>query len=439
MNVTSRVGLLAGAAALTLTGVSVAANPSGTQDNEARIADLEAEVARLRGDGWMNDQRADEIREIVQDVLADASTRTSLLQGNSGGYDGGFHFGNENFALKLNGQLQFRYVLNANDADPSDTRDSTRWGFENRRTKLSFSGHVVDPSWKYKIQGAFDRSGGDFMLEDAYVHKKMDNGTFLRVGQFKGPWMREELVSSKHQLLVERSLVNERFNQGYMQGVSFGWSNDQWSASGMWSNGRDNRNSSALDEDVEFAFMGRVEWLGAGTWGQFKDFTSTRGSEYGVMVGGGLHYERAEFGTASTADQTDLFGMTIDVSVEGDGWNFFGAFVWDSVDVSGGSDRDELGIVAQGGYYFTDDLEGFLRYEWGDVDMPSVSDDLNVLTVGVNKYFSGHQLKWTTDIGVGFDPVTSDWATSGAGYTADEPTSNQDGQVVIRTQMQLLF
>jgi hypothetical protein len=63
--------------------------------------------------------------------------------------------------------------------------------------------------------------------------------------------------------------------------------------------------------------------------------------------------------------------------------------------------------------------------------------DLSILTIGVNRYYAKHDAKWTTDIGYGFDPVESFWATSGAGYLDDSP--GDDGQIVVRTQFQLLF
>jgi hypothetical protein len=46
-------------------------------------------------------------------------------------------------------------------------------------------------------------------------------------------------------------------------------------------------------------------------------------------------------------------------------------------------------------------------------------------------------LKWQTDFGYGFDSVDSMFAQSGAGWLPDSP--NEDGQIVIRSQMQLLF
>ena len=144
MSLTTRVGLLAGASAITLTGVSFAGTPQ--EDYEARIAELEAKVSELSGDNWMTEERAEEIRGVVSDVLADADTRASLL--NSGmqmGYDNGFMLGSPdgNFSLKLNGHMQVRYVYNLQDGAPGI--DTNRAGFENTRTRLIFTGNVGSP------------------------------------------------------------------------------------------------------------------------------------------------------------------------------------------------------------------------------------------------------------------------------------------------------
>lgn len=438
MNVKTRVGFLAGAAAISLTGVSVADSSAEALSTDARIAELEAQVAQLRGEGWLNEQRTEEVRSLIQDVLADADTRSSLLQsGTTAGYDKGFMLSSAdgNFLLKINGYMQIRAVVNYQD-DDNAANDSTRSGFENRRTRLKFSGHVVDPSWKYVIYGDFGTSGS-FGLLDAYVQKNYDNGWFSRVGQFKGGWLREELVSAFKQLTVERSLVNGRFTQGRSQGIAMGYSGDQFRGSFMYSNGLNDRNGSALDEDSEYSFMGRMEFLAAGNWKQFGDFTSMRGSEYGAMIGVAAYVENPEFGTASDDDQVQSYGLTADVSSEGDGWNVYGAFIFNGVsdDRAGMKDRDQWAFVVQGGYFFTDDIEAFARFEYGDLD--DDSEELQVLTVGFNKYWAGHGLKWTTDVGYGINEVSSAWASDGAGWRTDG--LDEDGQFVIRSQIQLTF
>ena len=103
-----------------------------------------------------------------------------------------------------------------------------------------------------------------------------------------------------------------------------------------------------------------------------------------------------------------------------------------------GADFDPWTVILQAGYYLDDDFEIFARYEHLDFDdFGGNSDDNEILTVGFNKYFSGdHQVKLTTDIGIGFDTV-HDAADGDAGWQDD--AASDDGQIVLRTQFQLLF
>ncbi len=60
-----------------------------------------------------------------------------------------------------------------------------------------------------------------------------------------------------------------------------------------------------------------------------------------------------------------------------------------------------------------------------------------MFTVGGTRDRAKHALKWTTDIGVGFDEIDGEWASAGLGWRED--TATEDGQVVVRSQFQLLF
>ncbi|MGH7289860.1 MAG: hypothetical protein ACREJT_01525, partial [Myxococcota bacterium] len=86
--------------------------------------------------------------------------------------------------------------------------------------------------------------------------------------------------------------------------------------------------------------------------------------------------------------------------------------------------------------YVTDDWELALRGEWGDDDNNS-SDDLWLITLGTNYYFAKQSLKFSADVGYAIDGVPSFFSSpdeSGwQGSVAD------DDQLVLRTQMQLMF
>jgi len=432
-----------GLAAALATGA--AAESSGDDDLRARIDALEARIAQLQqtsGDAWLTEARAGEIRSLVTDVLADAETRTSLLQGGAtAGWDDGFFLSSPdgNFTLKILGQLQFRYVYSGQDNGPDD---DNRGGFENARTKLRFTGNVVDPSWIYMIEGNFDRDGGAFGLEDAYIGKVLgDSGWTFLAGQFKVPMLREELVYSAYQQAVERTLVNEEFTAGRTQGVAIDYRNDMFHVVGGFTDGHPATggfNMPALAADTEYSLTARAEALLNGTWDQFNDLPSFKGDSFGFLVGGALHYQEGEFGTA--ADELEVFQWTVDGSLEFGGANIFGYFVGRHLE-STTVDLDQFGAVLQGGVFVTEDWEVFGRYEWGDLD---IGEDLNLVTIGATKYFSGHQLKWTTDVGYGLDEVSSMWGGGFIGGGAD-PTgwrtdaADEDGQIVIRSQLQLLF
>jgi hypothetical protein len=444
MSLTTRVGLLAGASALTLTGASFADNPTSGQSTEARIAELEAQVAQLTGDNWMTEQRADEIRNVVQDVLADADTRASLLQsGMSAGYDDGFVIGSADggFMMRINGQLQTRYVYNNVDtANPAGTDDTNRAGFENTRTKLIFSG-TAGEHWSYMIEGDFARDGGTDTLEDAWVKYDMGDGWALGMGQFKVPVNREWLVNSADQLAVERSNVSYLNAAARTQGIVLSYVSDQWR---MWASYNDGINggvpgvtpgSSGANMPwstygTEFAFSGRADFLLAGNWDQFEDFTSPPGSEQGLMIGVGTHYQVQDFGTPTPNPKESVWLISADVSWEGDGFNVFANFNYS--DLKHAPSNNPWGFVVQGGYYFNEMWEGFVRYEFNDFDTDL--DDLSIITVGVNGYYSKN-VKMTADVGFGLE--TANGTSNITGWQNELP--GQDGEIVARAQLQLVF
>ena len=270
-------------------------------------------------------------------------------------------------------------------------------------------------------------------MEDAAVVKNFGNGWQIAFGQFKLPFMREELVSSGRQLAADRSLINARFSQRRAQGIQLGYTAGQFNAKIMYHDGARTRNSQALRYDTEFAVTSRVEWLVAGDWNQVREFTSWEGESFAFLLGGALAYEREEYGTPDGPEE-ETFTWTIDGSLNFGGANAFAAIVGRHLDVA---DADQYGIVVQGGFFFVPDKwEAYVRYEYGDLDLAGQSD-LSVITVGVNRYFVKHSMKWTTDVGIGLDEVSSDWANDGAGWREDSP--GEDGQVVLRSQFQVLF
>ena len=433
--------------------------PVEPSDVAGQIAELRTEIAQLKQenlDDWLTEQRSAEIRGVVQDVLADADTRASFQDSAAtAGWKKGFFLASPdgNFSLKVSGQLQVRYVLNSRKGN---TRlgplnpPNTQWGFENRRTKLSFSGNVFDKSWTYKIKGAFARAGGDFVLEDGYVQKKFDGGLAIKVGQFKAPWMREELVSSSKQLTVERSIVNEYFNQGFSQGIQLGYEADSfrawaWAGDGIGSRGfgpaRSNSQNTNWDRTAtNYSFAGRAEYKISGDWSQFKDFSSKRGSNSGMMAGVSAVTQRANQNLSADADGTKVYGITGDFTWDMSGASLFVSGVWTNVDSpNAGGDSNPWGVTIQGGYFVTESVEAFVRYEYMDYDPTLLTNvaKYDGFTVGGN-WFINSSVKFSADFSYNFASLAAGaFVASSAGFRADEP--GEDGQWAIRAQLQLLF
>jgi hypothetical protein len=461
MSLTKRAGLLAGAAALTLTGGSLAdtTQEANTTELKARIAELESRLAAVEAkDGdQLTEQRAAEVRAIVEDALADADTRASMLnQGMTAGYDDGFVISSTdgNWLLRTNFLMQQRFQFGYAEANAAGT-DGV-WGFENTRSTFTLSGNVVSPEWFYKIEiNVGSNLGGSLFGEpsinpangvppdvrvgtlDAYAGYDFGNGFRIYAGQFKSPFLREEMIDSQYQLAVERSLLNYIFTAGRTDGIMVEYTTDNWRAMGSYNDGMRAHGFSGLltsPQSTRAAFSGRFEYLVMGTWDQMRDFSSLPGEETGVLVGGALLGQRSQDQVAGVAD-TAYYGATVDAQAEFGGANLYGALIVERVDNGGNTpDQDAWGFLLQGGYMFMETWEGFGRFEYIEPDSAATTE-ASIVTAGVTKYFEGHNAKWTTDVGFALDEIA---ATAGVtGWRLDTPGS--DGQFVVRTQLQIAF
>jgi len=446
------LGLVFGAAVHAETGSDADQQDEVVDALRAEVATLRQEVAELKaadGDRWLTERRAQEIRALVADVLADADTRVSMLQNAPMGWDGkNFVLSSPdgNWKMRLRGQLQVRWAYNYAAGQTAIGQPDNAYGFEVRRAKLKIDGNIIDPSWKYILNLAFDYDSSvqEIEVEDAIFIKRFDNGLSVGGGQFKDYFLREELVSSTSQLAVDRSYVNELFNQDRTQGIALEYAADQFKIYGSYNDGFSTRATTYNAPGGANSFTGRVEWLAAGNWKQFDDLQGWRGGEFGVMVGGAVHYQESRYGAPYNAGgRVERLTWTIDTSFEGDGWNVLAYVVGNHLDFQTGGGADQYGLIVQGGFMFAEDWDVYGQWAWWDLDnnlstsalSPAVVSDSSIITVGVNYYIDRNNAKWTTDIGVGLDSVPL--TINGIDWRADAPS--QDGQVVLRSQLQLLF
>jgi len=484
----------------------------------AKMSEMESrhqnEMAALRaeyGDRWLIEQRAEEIRALVRDVISDAQSRANLkVQGATAGWDNHFFLASEDgkFKMQFRAQVQARWALTdqnmgsaagAATGSPSQpTSSDNTWGFEFRRMKLDFSGYLIDPSWTYELQPIWNRfqdiAATNGSLENVFIQKSFGDGLSVRVGQYKVPFNREEFVSSTVQTVIERSLASEMLTPKFSQGLMADWRTEHVRLRGFFGDGLrangsgvrvsgaglDQGNAGALanytggfnqpigTNPVNYAMSVRGDWRIAGSWSQFRDMMVTPDEDFGVLLGGAFMAQSLRQIPATSAanpvnPMKSMWAATGDLTFEFPGASIFAAGIYRRVNLvdsmmtrDGSTDdgMDQWSAVVQAGYFVLNDLELYSRYEWGNSDSNKYKtfagatdangEELSILTVGLNWFPAGSKnrnLKWSADVGIGFTPVI-DWANSGADwmvdYTNNGGTSN-DGQVVIRTQMQILF
>ena len=467
---------LAAAAVVLCAGAGRAAERDTELEKE--VAALRAEVAAMKAredQSWLNQRRAEEVKALIQEVLSDAETRASLAEGGlTAGWNKNFFLASENgnFLLKVSGQSQTRYIHNI--ADQGEDADENEGGFQQRRTKLTFDGHILDPKFKYEITGAFHRGPDNrFELETARFDYEFADGWTITAGTYKIPFTIEELMSSKRVQAVERSFVHDYFTLDFTQGAHVGWSVDRFKFTAGLHDGSYSRGTEFNGDATEFALAGRGEVLLAGDWSHFSDYQAWSDQPFGLVLGAAIDYERGEHGKgpgiAANGNFPDVIKWTADVRAKLHPVNLFVAYIGQEIrdndltelsDAHSIRDATQHGIVVQAGLFMIPDKwDVFGRFEYIDFDgafygggvgssagaalsgaanaaareILAGDDSLSILTLGTNYYFSKHNAKLTFDAVWFLDPMPVN--NLGAGMVQ----SAEDDQLVLRGQFQFLF
>jgi len=371
----------------------------------------------------------------VQQVLADAERRSQLLQ--SEGFTAGYSKGkfliqsaDGSFSMNPNAQLQIRHV--SNFADDSDGGEEIVEGFEMRRVKFGFAGNVFTKALKYNFTWATNRAGsgttdaGGVFLEDAVVEYAINEQFTIKAGQYKVPVHHEELTSSKRQMAVDRSIVNEELGGGYTdrsQGVSLIYTpSKQLSMELMYHDGANQDNTNFADDAPNYGVAGRVEYVVFGDPKSYADFSAMGNKEDLLVFGGGADY--------SPTGDSYVLAYTFDGQFETtNGTSVYVAYLGLQSDEGGAGSTHDWGGLVQVAQMVSSKAEVFGRY--GYIDLDESDDSVHEITVGVNYYFYGHNVKGTLDLVYLPEGTDSD---SGLGYVGSD-----DSQVVLRAQFQLLI
>ncbi len=274
-----------------------------------------------------------------------------------------------------------------------------------------------------------DRHDGTGQLKSAWGKVAITKDLSLRIGRFRPPLLREESVSSKRQLAAERSVIATAFRQDRTGAAELVYENKKFRFRG----GVFQFTEDLFDDEAWFV-NARGEMLLKGKWNKLRDFTSFPGKKPVVAVGAGILYGNEDRDDAVAIDR-ELLRWTADVSVELGGANAFVGIIGNHIDDEGLPSIDQYGVVVQGGFFLFKGLELFTRYEHGDDG--SAAPNLQTITGGFNAYFNEHRVKLTVDVGYGLKEVTDFWSSSATGWRTDD--AGQNGQIVVRGQLQVLF
>jgi hypothetical protein len=134
----------------------------------------------------------------------------------------GLVFTTDGFSLRMTTRVQFRLTYQnevgggeGQDASATNGRDFIN--FRVRRAKTGFEGYIFQKEFQYKL--LLNWVGGSNIIEEAWFRWAVMQYINITAGQTKLQWNWEEASSSANMQFVERSYVNEVFNQDWAKGI----------------------------------------------------------------------------------------------------------------------------------------------------------------------------------------------------------------------------
>ncbi|MFT7899730.1 porin [Tenacibaculum ascidiaceicola] len=304
-----------------------------------------------------------------------------------------------------------------------------------RRARLKFKGFAFSPKLKYKmelglsnrdISGASEHTGNaPRYILDAVLKWNFHQNFELWFGQTKLPGNRERVISSADMQLVDRSLLNKRFNIDRDMGIQlrhhFNLSDKFVVREALAFSQGEGRNVTVgnlgghqYTAHLELLPFGKFEGKGDYVGGDLK-------REQTPKLAIGMSYDfnnnavktRSNQGTYMVNDegyyQTNISTFFMDAMFKYKGFSFMGEYSYrDAKDPiaknSDGTPTGEIvqvgsGLNLQSGYLFDKNWEVSGRFTNISLDENITGKGTeNQYTIGLSKYIVGHKLKVQTDI-----------------------------------------
>ena len=305
-----------------------------------------------------------------------------------------------------------------------------------RRARLKFDGFAYSPKLKYKLElglsnrdisGAneFNRNTPRYIL-DAVIMWNFSGNWELWAGQTKLPGNVERVVSSANLQLVDRSLLNSRFNIDRDLGVQLrhktNLGGDFLMREKFAVSQGEGRNVTEGNEGG-LQYTARLEFLPFGTFKSKGDYSQSdlkREAKPKLMLGFTYNYNQDTVrergfagdymirtdGSIYETDQTTIFA---DAMFKYNGFSFMGEYAKRTADDEIATELDGLtptgdivltgnALNLQAGYLFKSNYEIAARFTTLEYENVTGALPTEQYTLGVNKYVVGHKLKVQSDI-----------------------------------------
>ncbi|MCH4553937.1 porin [Aestuariibaculum lutulentum] len=326
-----------------------------------------------------------------------------------------------------------------------------------RRSRLKFDGFAFSPKLQYKIElGLANRdmsgasqytSNSPRYVMDAVLKWNFAGNFVLWAGQTKLPGNRERVISSADLQLVDRSLVNSRFNIDRDMGLQlrhhFNLTN-KFIVKEIASISQGEGRNVTTGNEGGHQYTGRVELYPFGDFiskGDYKGSDLNREQTPKLAVGATYNFnnnavrDRGNLGSYMETNEglyeTNISTIFIDAMFKYKGFSFMGEYADRTADdpiaknadgsLTGAEVQVGKGLNLQSGYLFKNNWEVTGRYTNVELDKNITGKNPETqYTLGLSKFIVGHKLKVQTDISY-----------------LDVPTNN--GQVMYRLQCDIHF
>ena len=334
------------------------------------------------------------------------------------------------FAPRIQSRFQSQWDYNEEEYDDAELN------FLVRRARLKFGGFAFTPKLKYKIElglsnrdlsgaSVYNRNTPRYIL-DAVVMWNFHENFELWAGQTKLPGNIERVVSSANLQLIDRSLLNSKFNIDRDMGIQL---RHKTKLGGNWISREKFSISQGEGRNITEGNIGGLQYTSRLELLPFGEFSSkgdySQGDlkrEKSIKAMFGFTYDinnnavknRSNMGSYMTQSngglfETDITTVFIDGVIKYNGFSLTGEYASrnaDTIEALEADGRTKTGAVVgagsainfQGSYLFKNNVEMTLRYT--NVDFKEVTrlSDLQQITYGISKYVVGHSLKIQADL-----------------------------------------